>query len=1600
MTQLEKQLKGLNFSGTGALIGGSLVLGLGVALAKIGQEFADAKVQIERETGATGTALDNTFSHVKTVFAQVPESLKNTTTAVDELRRRGVPLGATFDTLAKQTLDLAKITGSDLGETVLTTTGLMAKFNVPLSEQPKMMDVLFKATQQSGVSLSTLSGEMLTGAAALQQFGFGFPQTAALLANLNKAAVNVGPALAGLRKGFAVIAKEGGDPQKVLADLLKEFTDGTPKTRALSDAIKLFGTRAGTELSTAIEQGRFNTKDMLKIITDGKGGILDTAEATRTFGEQLTIFKNKAEVAIEPLASAVWDGFRQIVSGLLTPVEHLGAALGGIAIGLAPVGALLGGAVLVAFKTLGFVIEEAAHGLGLIAAALQFIPAPLTVVVAAAGLLTYAFVLLGGATVGLTGAFAAASEASLAFAGTPLGAALIGVGLLAAAFHALGGSSHDLAVNTGPVVDALSATGVGVDNVTGKLSGLDAGYRKTIASALAVGGAGHTAADGARVLGLSYDTLTQALAGTDAQQEKVWTTIEAGTHLPGEAGKAARTLADALETLVDAQSAADKVNLDAAVSSGTFSQAQLDAALGTSESTANIYQYIAAMALLKPKIDAASESQAKAALQAGVTSGAISKLVDSFDPTNGSIATFTTQLTDAGLSAADAKTLAQDTANAFSAIADKATLASPAVQALDLAFIGGGLSAGGLEGHLVGLGVSVTDASAEVKRLQGDLDAFTKSITSNLPSAGDAVKSWGDNVGKAFQAVVDAAKKGPGEVAKAQSDLKKALDPQSFIDALNKEAADTLTFQGHLATLVSEGLGGLAAVIAQKGPEVGGQLAAIFANDKNKAHIAATAVGSLTAATDAMGAFASNPTTIAAMGGLGTKLGNAVNAGLAGGLSLKPPTDAEIKKAAQVLQNNNEFFNAAHGVGANASARFTLALNVHQPTKDEVARAQAVLASAGIPNDAHTLAATATGQYAGGLDLQGKTSDAVGGAKDAFFSPEQKQLADAAAVAGTDIGGIFAQGVASGMDAAKGVVQGAVGRLAAILPKTVKAVLSISSPSKVAIGLGQQFAAGFAIGVADTGPTVQAVDAMVKAYTGALDSTVTSTSSSSTRTGIALGAALVRGVVVGVDTNASAVSGAATVLAGRSASVITAGFGTPAQVEAARARLTQIQATVDAAAAAAAAADTASAARAAAVTTAATAAQSRIDALVSAAVGQLPKAATALATYADGVKNAYATLSTANKTRSADLAKVTADEAKFAATQAKVGAAQLALDQLRARDAIALAGKTSAAQRLSIQQGIDNAQRALDVARQNAAAALGVVATADHAAVLAATAATRAQTALRAAQNPQAFIGAIQQQNGVITSFQASLARLISLGDKALAAELLKSGPDVANAIAKEFAKDPGKAHAADAAIRAGQTYTHRFADFVTKNFAPTVNSAVTQAVATSPVTVAVKATATVTSAHVSATIAPSVMPAVATVKTATVAAAPLVLQAAATVTTLRVPAGLAQIIVDASASVTSIEIADKVIAAVPPIPLTGIITAVNAQGATAALPGSLATPALNVPAAAPVTAQTLVLDLTVNLPDGSTVKAQPITIPVPPPSKLTARVVANVSAQ
>ena len=189
----------------GLAAGAVLATGLGAGLAvgigafKLGESFDEAFDTIRVGTGATGDALADLEDDFKEVFSSVPTTMDLASTAVADLNTRTGQTGEGLVDLAKQMLEMSRITGSDLAGNNETTTRLFGDWGVATDEQAGKLDKLFRASQASGVGISDLASSAVQFGAPLRNLGFTMDESIALFAKWNKEGVNTEAIFGGMK---------------------------------------------------------------------------------------------------------------------------------------------------------------------------------------------------------------------------------------------------------------------------------------------------------------------------------------------------------------------------------------------------------------------------------------------------------------------------------------------------------------------------------------------------------------------------------------------------------------------------------------------------------------------------------------------------------------------------------------------------------------------------------------------------------------------------------------------------------------------------------------------------------------------------------------------------------------------------------------------------------------------------------------------------------------------------------------------------------------------------------------------------------------------------------------------------------------------------------------------------------------------------------------------------------------------------------------------------------------------------------------------------------------------------------------------------------
>lgn len=294
--------------GVGAAIGA--LGGLGKAAYDLGASFDDAYDTIRVGTGASGEALDGleqSLGNVAENSIGVGGDIAEIGTTLADLNTR---LGVTGEPLEKLTAQFQQLQGMGIDADINKVTGALQQFGIEGEAAPAAMDDLFRISQATGQSITEITDNLSKSGPSLQQFGFDLNESAGLLGALDKAGLDSEKTLGSMTKALSTFAAEGKNPQEALQGTISEI-DGLVKAgdnvKAIDLANKIFGARGGAGFVAAVESGKLQYDDFMDSIGASGDTIDGVANETADFAEKWDNFKLKAMLALEPVATAVFN---------------------------------------------------------------------------------------------------------------------------------------------------------------------------------------------------------------------------------------------------------------------------------------------------------------------------------------------------------------------------------------------------------------------------------------------------------------------------------------------------------------------------------------------------------------------------------------------------------------------------------------------------------------------------------------------------------------------------------------------------------------------------------------------------------------------------------------------------------------------------------------------------------------------------------------------------------------------------------------------------------------------------------------------------------------------------------------------------------------------------------------------------------------------------------------------------------------------------------------------------------------------------------------------------------------------------------------------
>lgn len=304
--------------------------GLGLAAGAAANAMDEAYDKIRVGTGAVGESLESLKDSFTNVFTSVPASTGDAATAIADLNTRLGLSGPALEEMATQMLNLARIAEKDVGTVISTATRVFGDWQIATDDQSGALDYLFKASQATGIEIDSLSQKMVQYGAPLRGMGVAFEDAAALVAKFEKEGVNTELVLGSLRIALTRMAEEGvTDASEGLRLIIEDIEAAGSAGEANALALEAFGSRAGPDMAAAIREGRFEIDELVASLRDSNETINQASSDTLSFGERMTMLKNKMMDAIEPLGDTLLKSFEKMRPTIEKVIEIIGKMMEG-----------------------------------------------------------------------------------------------------------------------------------------------------------------------------------------------------------------------------------------------------------------------------------------------------------------------------------------------------------------------------------------------------------------------------------------------------------------------------------------------------------------------------------------------------------------------------------------------------------------------------------------------------------------------------------------------------------------------------------------------------------------------------------------------------------------------------------------------------------------------------------------------------------------------------------------------------------------------------------------------------------------------------------------------------------------------------------------------------------------------------------------------------------------------------------------------------------------------------------------------------------------------------------------------------------------------
>jgi len=279
-----------------AIAGGVITAAFGMAI-KTASQFEQSMANTASVAGATSEELKKLSDYAREMGEQSVFSASEAADAMYYLASAGMNTDEVMGAL-KGTLDLAAATQSDLAYTSEAVAASLSQFGLDADEAGRVANVFAGTISDSQATMEKLTTSMSYVGPMANSMGMTIEETSGILGKLYDAGLDGSKAGTALRQAFVKLLKPTEDGKAALEKLGVSITDSNGKMRPFVDimadlekagistteAIDIFGVRAGPAMMSLVSQGIDSVKDLTTEITG-------TDKATKMAAMQIDTFQ-------------------------------------------------------------------------------------------------------------------------------------------------------------------------------------------------------------------------------------------------------------------------------------------------------------------------------------------------------------------------------------------------------------------------------------------------------------------------------------------------------------------------------------------------------------------------------------------------------------------------------------------------------------------------------------------------------------------------------------------------------------------------------------------------------------------------------------------------------------------------------------------------------------------------------------------------------------------------------------------------------------------------------------------------------------------------------------------------------------------------------------------------------------------------------------------------------------------------------------------------------------------------------------------------------------------------------------------------------------